>query len=146
MPQDKKLHEHCLSLGLVKGTKEYKKAREAYRWQQQTYEQKKAKWTASYKRRVERLKTDVSYLEKHRARDRARKAKKLAANREKVNEYQRANYKRGGDQRRKSINDGKYKRDPTRGISTLIKDVRAGRREPRELIDRIRNTLDKHRA
>lgn len=143
MPQDKSLHEHCVLLNLIRGTKEYKKAYEAEKWRRLPKEVQRQKWHASYLKRVERLKTDVSYLEKHREKDRLRKAKKLAANREKVNEYQRANYRRCGDERRKSINDGKYRRDPARGISTLIKDVRSGRRQPREIFDRLRTAIDK---
>lgn len=131
----KSLHEHCLDLGFSRGSNEYKREYEAEKWRRLTPAQKKKVWDRSYQARVKRLKTDPEFLEKTRARDRLRKAKERAENKDKVNERQRANYKAAGDGRRKLINDGKRRRDPTIGIASLVKDVRAGRRDARDLVN-----------
>lgn len=139
-----RLHDYCVSLGFTdKRSKEYKRAYEAEKWRRLTPEEKKAKRKQQMLRKKWRRQNDVNFLEKERLRDRKRKAKKRLENKDKVNEYQRKKYREAGEQRRKLINDGKYRRDPTRGLATLINDVKSGRRQPREIIAKLCDTIDK---
>lgn len=59
----------------------------------------------------------------------------------KVNERNRASYARNRDQRLSVIRAGRYRRDPTRGLATLILRFKAGDVEHNELVRRFDDAI-----
>ncbi len=140
------LHQFCVNQGLVRGTPEYKRVYNREKYHRLPKEKQRKKWRAGYENRKKKIASNPEVLEKIRERDRIRKAKIRAKNKEAVNEYQRNNYREAGEARRRKIYEGRSRRNPERGLASLIQDVRNGRRCPRELIDAAGAALTQFRT
>lgn len=137
----KTVRETVLAMGLVPGTKEYLRAYKLERWNRLPLEKKKEKWAKSYQQRKLKFKNDPSFAEQLREKDRLQKRKQREKRKDEINAKQRENYRKGGEARRKLINEGKKRRDPTRGLTSLRHAVRRGDADPRELVDRTRAAI-----
>ena len=105
-------------------------------------ESKAAKYKRLKERRKQRMASDPEYLEKTRERWRLKKQKQREAKRDQVNEYMRTRYERKKESDRPKIYNSRRKRDPTIGLATLAKDIRAGRKQPRELVLAISTAVE----
>lgn len=122
-------------------------------------EEQRAKWREKWakkshesklkKSRQDHLKRKLKFLEDDKFRERQRELwresakRKRAKRKDNINEQQRTRYAERSEIERVKINNNRRRRDPTIGISSLIKDVKRGRKSARELIDRLREANDK---
>ena len=105
-------------------------------WAKKTPEEKLEKNRKSYEYKKARMLRDPEYAEKVREKDRVKKAKKRRLKGEKLNERQRELYRENYSTRIETIRNGKRRRNPTIGLASLERDVRVGRKDVRELLDR----------
>lgn len=112
------------------------------KWEKKSPEKKKKKYQQDHLKRKLKFIEDPEYREKQRQQWRESAKRKRARRGEKINEQQRERYQARAEIERVKINNNRRRRDPTIGISTLINDVRAGRKPVRELIDRLRKAND----
>lgn len=108
-----------------------------------TKESKVAKYKRLEERRKERRKQDPLYLDATRKKWRQKKKKARDLRKDQMNEYMRTRYAKRRETDLPKILSNRRKRDPTIGISTLIKDVRAGRKPARDLVLAISSTTSK---
>lgn len=123
-------------------TKERKSLRASKRWQMLSIEEKRKKWRKSYEARVKRFKNDPIYAARLREKDRLQKQKQREKRKDEINAKQRENYAKGGEARKRSINEGKRRRDPTIGIASLVHAVRRGDVGADRLIERTLAAID----
>lgn len=135
-----------LSQGFIHGTHEYKKAYNRENWNRRSKESQRNSWNKGYQSKLLKLKEDPAYLEAQRKKWRESKERQRLKRKDAINEKQRERYKARGSAARKTIYDGRKRRDPTRGLASLIQDVRNGRRDIRELLNYTRSSLEQCRA
>ena len=93
-----------------------------------------------------RRETDLEFAEKQRTQWRALARKKRERRGIEINERQRENYKNNIEEKREQIRLARHRREPTRGLASLIRDVRQGRRPPRDLVDALSTAIAKLNA
>jgi hypothetical protein len=131
-----------LSKGYILGTPEYKKAYNLENWNRRSIESKRNSWRKGYEKKKLKLVTDSDYLNLQRQKDRERKAKQRKLRGDEINEKQRQRYRKNRKDQLRKILENRKRRDPTIGLASLIKDVRAGRRTIRELIDYTQSAVN----
>lgn len=107
------------------------------KWHKKSLESKRKKYIRDQIVKKERMEKDPEYKAKTQERERLRKQRQRKLRGDEINEQQRERYQRNAESERAKIIASRRRRDPTIGIASLIKDVRAGRKSVRELTDAL---------
>ena len=142
----KTIREHCIAKGLVVGTYDYKREYSAEKLRRRSPESKKLHNRKSHERRQLRLKNDLEFKKREQERWRKVKQKQRLEKGDLINERQRKRYKERGNEIKRIIYDGRNRRNPHRGLASLIKAVRSGRIESRELVARTSAAIEQCRS
>lgn len=121
---------------------ELRRIRQRRDWANKTPEEKKESYRRDIEARKKKRENDPFYAEKMREKWRLAKLRKRLKHGDRVNEKQREDYRKNHEQRIQTIRNGKRRRNPTIGLASLERDVRAGRKDVRELIDRTLAALN----
>ena len=100
-------------------------------------EKERARGIKRNERYRKRREADEKFKEEQREKWRAWKKAQREARGEEINAKQREHYRKDVERSRELIYSGKDRRNPTRGLAGLVRDVRSGRKSARELIDRL---------
>lgn len=112
--------------GLKPGTVKYVRAYERERWHRRSKESKRRCGLASHASVKRRMKSDPEFAKLQRVKLATQKRKYRAKNKGKVNEYKRRDYAKNRERRVQQINAARHRREPHRGIATLLKRAERG--------------------
>ena len=124
--------------GYVIGTKEYRRAYERIRWSRRSEESRKNCGQAGHEYVRQRMERDPEYAAKMRARWKAQKKKQRQRRGEEINASQRKNYKQKRDHHLQVIYEGRNRRNPARGIATLLRKLEQRDLSPAEFLKHAR--------
>lgn len=112
--------------GLVPGTKEYRRAYWREQWNRKDPELRKEKGRKLNEARKRRFREDDNYRQATREKWKNSKRKKREKHGASINKKQREYYKSNKERLRKLIYEARKRRDPTRGLASLINMFRRG--------------------
>jgi hypothetical protein len=140
----KTVREECIEAGFVPGTHEYRKAYERFRWKRRSKDSRaNCGMNCNHEYVRERMRRDDVYAEKMREKWRKAKERQRKKRGDEINAKQKEWYQENREAALESIKRGRYRRDPARGLATLLKRVERGDLGAAEFLEHARTAVDK---
>lgn len=134
----KTIRELLIEKGIAPGSENYRREYERERWHRRTPESKAKCGKAGHEYVRQRMERDPEYAAKMRARWKAQKINQRARRGDEINGNQRKNYQEKRDHHLTIIKEGRERRDPARGLYTLLRGLERGTVSPGEFARRAR--------
>ena len=143
LSRGKPIRSLLIEKGLTPGTQEYRREYERIRWHRRSEESRKNCGQAGHAYVKARMERDPEFAERMRKKWNAQKKKQRSRRGEEINASQRKNYKQKRDHHLQVIYEGRKRRNPARGLSTLLRKLEQRDLSPAEFLKHARSAVDK---